>query len=70
MPAFNRYLPQKRLLERGRSLASPRSFQTDELFESALGLLLRFGYYKAAAVHAPQRRQHTLISASEGQRGD
>ena len=50
MPVFNRYSQQNRLLERGRRVASPRSFKTDERFESVLGLLLRSGYSNTAEV--------------------
>ena len=50
MPVFNRYAQQNRLLERGRRVASPRSFKTDERFESVLGVLLRAGYANTAEV--------------------
>lgn len=43
------HLQHNRLLERGRS-ATPRSFKTDERFDSVLALLLRSGYANAAEV--------------------
>ena len=65
MPVFNRYSQQNRLLERGRRVASPRSFKTDERFESVLGLLLRSGYSNAAEVvyDAVYRRANELNPA-------
>ena len=65
MPVFSRYSQQNRLLERGRRVASPRSFKTDERFESVLGLLLRSGYSNAAEVvyDAVYRRANELNPA-------
>ena len=62
---FNRYSQQNRLLERGRRVASPRSFKTDERFESVLGVLLRSGYANAAEVvyDAVYRRANELNPA-------
>ena len=45
---LNSYLQQNRLLERGRT--SPRSFKTDERFDTVLALLLRCGYTNSAEV--------------------
>ena len=43
------YRQHNRLLERGR-VSSPRSFKSDQRFESVLNLLLRSGYSNAAEV--------------------
>ena len=62
---FNRYSQQNRLIERGRRVASPRSFKTDERFESVLGVLIRSGYANAAEVvyDAVYRRANELNPA-------
>ena len=62
---FNRYSQQNRLLERGRRIASPRSFKTDERFDSVLGLLLQSGYSNSAEVlyDAVYRRANELNPA-------
>ena len=62
---LNRYSQQNRLLERGRRVASPRSFKTDERFESVLGVLIRSGYANAAEVvyDAVYRRANELNPA-------
>ena len=62
---FNRYSQQNRLLERGRRVASPRSFKTDERFESVLGVLIRSGHANAAEVvyDAVYRRANELNPA-------
>ena len=51
---------QNRLLERGRT--SPRSFKTDERFDTVLALLLRSGYANTAEVlfDAVYRRANEL----------
>ena len=50
MPVLTRYSQQNRLLERGGQVGLPRSFKTEEYFESVLGVLLRAGYANAAEV--------------------
>ena len=50
MPVLTRYSQQNRLLERGGQVGLPRSFKTDERFESVLRVLLRAGYANAAEV--------------------
>lgn len=56
---FTRF-QQNRLLERGRT--SPRSFKTDERFDTVLALLLRSGYANTAEVlfDAVYRRANDL----------